>query len=95
MSQYLLDISTSGFYNRLRNKLSQYLDRKNDSATGHNSFITKLNNSLKNLVNHQTNMFEGLNIRYFGPTDATTMSSTSSPSSATSRISEVPRCSTS
>ncbi len=69
MSQYLLDISTSGFYNRLRNKLSQYLDRKNDSATGHNSFITKLNNSLKNLVNHQTNMFEGLNIRYFGPTD--------------------------
>ncbi|MGN0001133.1 MAG: 1-deoxy-D-xylulose-5-phosphate synthase [Marinilabiliaceae bacterium] len=69
LSQYLLDISTSNFYNRLRNKLSQYLDRKNDSATGHNSFITKLNNSLKNLVNHQTNMFEGLNIRYFGPTD--------------------------
>lgn len=69
MSQYLLDISTSGLYNRLRNKISQYLDRKNDSATGHNSFITKLNNSLKNLVNHQTNMFEGLNIRYFGPTD--------------------------
>lgn len=69
MSQYLLDISTSGLYNRLRNKISQYLDRKNDSATGHNSFITKLNNSLKNLANHQTNMFEGLNIRYFGPTD--------------------------
>lgn len=69
MSQYLLDISTSGFYNRIRNKLSQYLDRKNDSATGNNSFITKLNNSLKNLVNHQTNIFEGLNIRYFGPTD--------------------------
>lgn len=69
MSQYLLDISTSGLYNRVRNKISQYLDRKNDSATGHNSFITKLNNSLKNLVNHQTNMFEGLNIRYFGPTD--------------------------
>lgn len=69
MSQYLLDISTSSLYNRLRNKMSQYLDRKNDSATGHNSFITKLNNSLKNLINHQTNMFEGLNIRYFGPTD--------------------------
>lgn len=69
MSQYLLDISTSGFYNRIRNKLSQYLDRKNDSATGNNSFITKLTNSLKNLVNHQTNIFEGLNIRYFGPTD--------------------------
>lgn len=69
MSQYLLDISTSGLYNRLRNKISQYLDRKNDSATGKNSFLTKLNNSFKNLVNHQTNMFEGLNIRYFGPTD--------------------------
>lgn len=69
MSQYLLDISTSNLYNRLRNKMTQYLDRKEDSATGHNSFLTKLNNSLKNLINHQTNMFEGLNIRYFGPTD--------------------------
>ena len=69
MSQYLLDISTSGLYNRLRNKLSQYLDRKSDSATGHTSLLTKLTNSLKNLASHQANMFEGLNIRYFGPTD--------------------------
>ncbi len=69
LSQYLLDMSTSNLYNRLRNRMSQYLDRKNDSATGRHSFITKVNNSLKNLINHQTNMFEGLNIRYFGPAD--------------------------
>ncbi len=69
MSQYLLDISTSNLYNRLRNKLSQYLDRKDDSATGHTSLLTKLTNGLKNLASHQANMFEGLNIRYFGPTD--------------------------
>lgn len=69
LSQYLLDISTSSLYNRLRNKLSQYLDRKDDSATGHTSLLTKLTNGLKNLASHQANMFEGLNIRYFGPTD--------------------------
>ena len=69
LSQYLLDISTSNLYNRLRNKLSQYLDRKDDSATGKTSLLTKLTNGLKNLASHQANMFEGLNIRYFGPTD--------------------------
>lgn len=69
LSQYLLDISTSNLYNRLRNKLSQYLDRKDDSATGHTSLLTKMTNGLKNLASHQANMFEGLNIRYFGPTD--------------------------
>lgn len=69
LSQYLLDISTSNLYNRLRNKLSQYLDRKDDSATGHTSLLTKITNGLKNLASHQANMFEGLNIRYFGPTD--------------------------
>ncbi len=69
LSQYLLDISTSSLYNRLRNKLSQYLDRKDDSATGKTSLLTKITNGLKNLASHQANMFEGLNIRYFGPTD--------------------------
>lgn len=69
MSQYLLDITTSSTYNRLRRRVSQALERRGLSGSGRKSFITKFNNSLKNLINRQTNMFEGLNIRYFGPVD--------------------------
>ena len=69
MSQYLLDISTSSFYNRIRRRVAQALERRGLSGKGRKSFITKFNNSLKNLINRQTNMFEGLNIRYFGPID--------------------------
>lgn len=69
MSQYLLDISTSSVYNKFRHKITESLERLNLSGKGRNSFLTKFNNSLKNLINRQTNMFEGLNIRYFGPAD--------------------------
>ncbi len=69
LSQYLLDISTSRVYNKLRARMTRQLERWSLSGHGRKSFITKFNNSLKNLINRQTNMFEGLNIRYFGPTD--------------------------
>ncbi len=69
LSQYLLDISTSRVYNKLRARMTRQLERWSPAGQGRKSFITKFNNSLKNLINRQTNMFEGLNIRYFGPTD--------------------------
>lgn len=69
LSQYLLDISTSTFYNKIRERLVLWLERHKVSGNGRYSFITKLNNSIKNLITRQTNMFEGLNIRYFGPVD--------------------------
>lgn len=69
LSQYLLDISTSKTYNKIRLRISKALEKRNISGEGRKNFITKLNNSLKNLINRQTNMFEGLNIRYFGPAD--------------------------
>ncbi len=69
LSQYLLDISTSNLYNRIRARISMFFERKGLSGKGRKNFITKFNNSMKNLVNRQTNMFEGLNIRYFGPAD--------------------------
>lgn len=69
LSQYLIDISTSRTYNKIRDKVVRWLERHKVSGNGRNSFITKLNNSIKNLITRQTNMFEGLNIRYFGPVD--------------------------
>lgn len=65
LSQYLLDISTSATYNSLRNKISGALDAKPKRK----HLITKMLNSLKGILTKQTNMFEGLNIRYFGPAD--------------------------
>ncbi len=69
LSQYLLDISTSNLYNRIRARVSMFFERLSLSGKGRKNFLTKFNNSMKNLVNRQTNMFEGLNIRYFGPAD--------------------------
>lgn len=69
LSHYLVDISTSRTYNTFRNKATGLLQRNKISGNGRDSLWTKLGNSIKNLVNHQSNMFEGLNIRYFGPVD--------------------------
>lgn len=69
LSSYLLDISTSSFYNKIRSRLSRLLEHWSVSGKGRNSFITKINNNLKSLINRQSNIFEGLNIRYFGPAD--------------------------
>ena len=62
LSQYLLDISTSSTYNKLRNRISSASGKKQN-------FILRLFNGIKSLVNRRSNMFEGLNIRYFGPAD--------------------------
>ncbi|MBN2165055.1 MAG: 1-deoxy-D-xylulose-5-phosphate synthase [Marinilabiliaceae bacterium] len=67
-SDYLVDIATSYTYNKFRNKVINALDRNNGSSRARD-FILKINNSIKNFVSRQTNIFEGLNIRYFGPVD--------------------------
>ena len=69
LSQYLLDISTSRTYNNLRTRLSRLLNKLFPSNKNNNKILTKFNNGIKNLVNSHSNMFEGLNIRYFGPAD--------------------------
>lgn len=69
LSQYLLDISTSKTYNKLRSRIWEVLDKSKAAGRGPKNFIVKLKNSLKNLIIRQTNMFEGLNVRYFGPAD--------------------------
>ncbi len=69
LSQYLLDISTSRTYNNLRSRITRLLDKICPSNSSRKNLLTKFNNGIKNLINRQSNMFEGLNIRYFGPAD--------------------------
>lgn len=68
LSQYLLDISTSHTYNKFRKRLVQRLNQQK-GLKNQGSFLTRLNNSIKGLITRSSNMFEGLNIRYFGPVD--------------------------
>ena len=68
-SEYLVDIATSQTYNKFRSEAFRALEKMKLAGPRSKEMITKLNNSLKNLLTKQTNIFEGLNIRYFGPVD--------------------------
>lgn len=69
LSEYLVDITTSHTYNMFRSKASNALERWKLSGKGQHNIITRINNSIKSLLTKQSNIFEGLNIRYFGPVD--------------------------
>ena len=69
MGEYLHKLHTSSTYNRLRYGASKMLYRwgvLNDDRKGR---VLRFNNAIKSLLTNQRNMFEGLNIRYFGPED--------------------------
>lgn len=69
MHSYLARITSSKSYNHLRYKtfrLAKKLRLVGDRGKG---FIMRFNNSLKSLIGRQQNIFEGLNVRYFGPID--------------------------
>lgn len=66
---YLSDLTTSAGYNRLRNKMALYLRKKGILTENRRRAIIRFSNSVKSLVSKKQNIFEGLNIRYFGPID--------------------------
>lgn len=69
LNKYLVKLTTSYTYNKIRDDVYKQVKRRNlISSTGKNIF-TRFANSLKALVSKQHNIFEGLNIRYFGPVD--------------------------
>jgi len=69
MKQLLHQLQINPTYNRIRYTASRkllswgWLDDKRKKS------ILRFNNSIKSLINHQQNIFEGMDIRYFGPTD--------------------------
>ena len=69
MKQYLMNLHTSEGYNRLRNALSRKLYRLGILNDERRKSLIRFNNSLKSMLMQQQNIFEGLNIRYFGPID--------------------------
>lgn len=69
IGEYLHKLHTSSTYNRMRYRGSKLLYRwgiLNDDRKGR---VLRFNNAVKSLLTNQRNIFEGLNIRYFGPED--------------------------
>ena len=69
LREYLLDLTTSGTYNSLRYKASLKLYEWGLLNDKRKKGLLRFNNSMKSLLTSQQNIFEGLDIRYFGPTD--------------------------
>ena len=66
LSSYMSDLHTSRRYNKLRYKVYQFLRRHNVINDNRKGLIMRFSNALKSLFSGQQNIFEGLNIRYFG-----------------------------
>ena len=69
MKQYLLNLQTSAGYNRFRFKMSRLLEKWGILNDKRRKSLIRFNNSLKSMLAQQQNVFEGMNIRYFGPVD--------------------------
>ena len=69
MKQYLLRLNTSETYNKLRYKAAKWLHSNGMLDDERRKGIIRLSNALKSAISHQQNIFEGMNIRYFGPFD--------------------------
>ena len=69
MKEYLLELSTNETYNAVRFKAARWLASKGMLSEARKQGIIRLSNAVKSAISHQQNIFEGLNIRYFGPFD--------------------------
>ena len=67
MKQYLLSLNTNETYNKIRFRTAQWLAERGFMNEQRKKGIIRFGNALKAAISHQQNMFEGLNIRYFGP----------------------------
>lgn len=69
LSDYLVDIATSRAYNKIRQEAITTLDKYKITGPKAKDMMVKVNNAIKSILAKQSNIFEGLNIRYFGPVD--------------------------
>ena len=67
MKQYLLGLSTNETYNKLRFKAARRLQKWGMLHDDRRKGLIRLTNALKSAISHQQNIFDGMNIRYFGP----------------------------
>ncbi len=69
MKEYLLDITTSKAYNKVKNDAWNLMGLINKINPNARQYVQKIENAIKSIVLKQGNLFESLNFRYFGPVD--------------------------
>ncbi len=69
LKEYLTDITTSKTYNKVKSELWHLFGKINKIAPHARDYAQKLENALKSVLMRQSNLFESLNFRYFGPVD--------------------------
>ena len=67
LKEYLIRMNTNAGYNKLRYSLWNFAKTLGVLDEKHKNKILRFNNSLKSMLSNQQNIFEGMNIRYFGP----------------------------
>ena len=67
MKEYLLGLSTNETYNAVRFKAAQWMRAKGMLKDDRRNGLIRFTNALKSVIAQQQNIFEGMNIRYFGP----------------------------
>jgi 1-deoxy-D-xylulose-5-phosphate synthase len=67
--EYLVDIATSKTYNRLKEDVWKILGKLNRFGPNTQGLIQKIDNGIKSILLKQSNLFEAMNFRYFGPVD--------------------------
>ena len=69
LKEYLTDISTSPTYNKVRDEIWNLMGKLPVGKNFTRDMAGKMEASLKNVVTKSSNIFEALQIRYFGPID--------------------------
>jgi 1-deoxy-D-xylulose-5-phosphate synthase len=67
LKEYLTDITTSQTYNKTRDEIWNLFGKLGGKAAQHQ--LSKLEASIKSAISKSSNIFEALNLRYFGPVD--------------------------
>ena len=69
MKQLLIKLNTGETYNNVRYRIAEWMRRKGMLSDQRRHGLIRFTNALKSAISQQQNMFEGMNIRYFGPLD--------------------------
>jgi 1-deoxy-D-xylulose-5-phosphate synthase len=69
MKDYLTDITTSRFYNRLKDKIWYLMGGNTRYGNNSRAVVRQISNGLKLTLLKKSNLFEAFNFRYFGPVD--------------------------
>ncbi len=69
LKEYLTDITTSKTYNKVKDDVWNLLGKMSSFGKSAREIVSKVENALKGALLSQSNVFEALNLRYFGPID--------------------------